>query len=194
MNSKVFLEWFVRLCEKLTNPSVIVLDNASYHNARADSAKTPTMSNRKVELQEFLKGQNVEFDSKLTKPELYLLVKQHKLPIVYQTDVIAEKYGHVVLRTPPRMCELNPIELIWAKLKLHVAQRNVTFKLKDVQKHVHDVMTEIDQTDWSKTCGHVQKIEQEYCRADCILDEHPPVVINLDSDNSDTDSETDEED
>ena len=62
------------------------------------------------------------------------------------------------------------------------------------EKHVHDVMTEIDQTDWSKTCGHVQKIEQEYCRADCILDEHPPVVINLDSDNSDTDSETDEED
>ena len=64
-----------------------------------------------------------------------------------------------------------------------VAER--TFKLKDVQEHVHDVMSEIDVSDWSKTCDHVIKIEREYRQAEGIIDEHPPVIINLDSDNSD---------
>ena len=193
MNSKVFLEWFEKLCQKLPRPSAIVLDNASYHNTKSDGCKCPTMSSRKAVLQKFLSDQNVAFEPKMTKPELYVLVKQHKPPVVYKTDVIAQAHDHVVLRTPPRMCELNPIELIWAKLKMLVAERNTTFKLKDVQQHVHDVMSEIDASDWSKTCGHVIKIEREYRQVEGIIDEHPPVIINLESDNSDV-SDSDDSD
>ena len=36
---------------------------------------------------------------------------------IYKTDYIANHYGHDVLRTPVRHCELNAIELIWAQLK-----------------------------------------------------------------------------
>ena len=61
------------------------------------------------------------------------------------------------------------------------------------QKDVHDVMSEIDASDWSKTCGHVIKIEREYRQVEGIIDEHPPVIINLESDNSDV-SDSDDSD
>jgi transposase len=37
MNSVVFLEWFENpLMPALKNPSLVVLDNASYHNAKTE--------------------------------------------------------------------------------------------------------------------------------------------------------------
>jgi hypothetical protein len=40
MNSVVFLEWFEsQLMPALKNPSLIVLDNASYHNVKTEDTK-----------------------------------------------------------------------------------------------------------------------------------------------------------
>ena len=50
MNTKVFLEWFERLCTALPGPSCIVLDNASYHNARTDDTICPTSATRKANM------------------------------------------------------------------------------------------------------------------------------------------------
>ena len=46
--------------------------------------------------------------------------------------------GHFVLRTPVRHCELNPIELIWGTVKRAVANRNTTFRIRDVERLVHE--------------------------------------------------------
>ena len=113
MNAQVFLNWFEnQLMPALKSPSVIVLDNASYHNTRAEESKFPTSANKKGEIQDWLRKENVNFWHLMTKPELLQLVKEHKRPLRYKTDDISEINGHIVLRSPVRHCELNPIELI----------------------------------------------------------------------------------
>ncbi|KAK3107814.1 hypothetical protein FSP39_022797 [Pinctada imbricata] len=115
MNSEVFLDWFEnQLLPALKAPSVIVLDNASYHNTKTEQTTTPNMNNRKAVMQEWLQQHHITFAQSDTKPVLYEKIKRHKPKIVYQTDELAHQNGHVVLRTPVRHCELNPIELIWA--------------------------------------------------------------------------------
>jgi hypothetical protein len=45
MNSVVFLEWFEnQLMAALKNPSLVVLDNASYHNVKSEDTVCPNFS------------------------------------------------------------------------------------------------------------------------------------------------------
>ena len=58
MNSEYFLEWMTeKLLPTLDEPSVIILDNASYHNKQRD--KPPTTQNKKGEIQEWLDEHNI---------------------------------------------------------------------------------------------------------------------------------------
>jgi transposase len=127
MNSVVFLEWFEnQLMPALKNPGLVVLDNASYHNVKTEDTVCPNLSQKKAVLQNYLTQHNIPFSATDTKKVLYEKIKQKKTPVVYQTDKIANLHGHEVLRTPVRLCELNPIELIWAQVKGFVAKNNTT--------------------------------------------------------------------
>jgi transposase len=51
MNSFVFLEWFEnQLMLALKNPSLVVLDNASYHNVKTEDTVCPNFSQKKAVL------------------------------------------------------------------------------------------------------------------------------------------------
>ena len=90
MSSVVFLDWFRNtLIPSLEKPSLIVLDNASYHNTRSEDCRTPTSGSRKAEMQEWLSDKGIQFHLLATKVELYELIKRHKPPIRYVTDGIA---------------------------------------------------------------------------------------------------------
>ena len=68
MNSRHFLEWFEeRLLPALQEPSVIIIDNASYHNTRVEGTTAPTSNNRKAEMQEWLTSKGIEWDSGMLK-------------------------------------------------------------------------------------------------------------------------------
>jgi hypothetical protein len=55
MNSVVFLEWFEnQLMPALKNPSLVVLDNASYHNVKTEDMVCPNISQKKAVLQNYL--------------------------------------------------------------------------------------------------------------------------------------------
>jgi hypothetical protein len=55
MNSFVFLEWFEnQLRPALKNPSLVVLDNASYHNVKTEDTVCPNLSQKKAVLQNYL--------------------------------------------------------------------------------------------------------------------------------------------
>nr|CAH7752411.1 unnamed protein product [Callosobruchus chinensis] len=72
----------------------------------------------------------------MLKAELYSLIKIHKPR--YKTceiDKIMTEAGHSVSRLPPYHPDLNPIELVWASLKQYVAERNVDFNFKYVEKY-----------------------------------------------------------
>jgi hypothetical protein len=114
--------------------SLVVLDNASYHNVKTEDTVCPNFSQKKAVLQIYLTQHNIPFSATNTKKVLYEKIKQKKTPVVYKTDKISNLHGYEVLRTTVRHCELNPIELIWAQGKGFVAKNNTTFRLKDVKE------------------------------------------------------------
>ena len=72
----------------LKNPSLVVLDNASYHNVKTEDTVCPNFSQKKAVLQNYLTQH-----SKV----LYEKIKQKKTPIDYKTDKIANLHEHEVI-------------------------------------------------------------------------------------------------
>ena len=108
MNSVVFLEWFEnQLMPALKNLTLIVLDNANYHNVKTEDTVCPNINQKKAVLQNYLTQHNISFTD--TKKVLYEKKEKKKTPVVYKTDKIANLHGHKELRTPVRHCEFNPI-------------------------------------------------------------------------------------
>jgi hypothetical protein len=101
MNSFVFLEWFEnQLMSALKNPSLDVLDNASYHNVKTEDTVCPNFSQKNVRLQNYLTQHNIPFSATDTRKVFYEKIKQKKTPVVYKTDNISSLHGHEVIRTP----------------------------------------------------------------------------------------------
>ena len=186
MNGPIFLNWFEnQLMPALKSPSVIVLDNASYHNIKTEETVVPNFNQRKAVLQDYLSKHNIPFQPLETKKQLYEKIKFKKLLSVFKTDKIANLHGHEVLRTPVRHCELNPIELIWAEVKGFVAENNTTFRLKDVKELVYGGFGRITKEVWAKAEDHVLKIEKEHWKENCIdRSEISPIIIDFDDDES----------
>ena len=59
MNSKHYIEWLTQqLIPQLKRPTVILFDNASYHNKQKD--KPPTSNNRKDDIRQWLGKCNIQ--------------------------------------------------------------------------------------------------------------------------------------
>lgn len=162
MNFENFSKWLKeKYLPNLPPNSVIVLDNASYHNVHSE--KVPNMSSRKIEMIDWLKARNIGHDEKMYKSELYCKILDNKPDFIkYKIDDVIKAAGHTVLRLPPYHPDLNPIEAIWALVKNAVAKRNVTGKLKDVQKLALEEFAKVSVEDWRKRCQHVYKVEEFY--------------------------------
>ena len=180
----------------LKNPSLVVLDNASYHNVKTEDTVCPNFSQKFFFLQNYLTQHNIPFSATDTKKVLYEKIKQKKTPVVYKTDKIANLHGHEVIRTPFQHCELNSIELIWAQVKGFVAKNNTTFRLKDVKELTfrlkdakeltYAAFEKITKAVWTKAEEHVVKIEKEYCKENCIdRSVIEPIIIDFCDDDSD---------
>ncbi|KAJ8930819.1 hypothetical protein NQ314_016351 [Rhamnusium bicolor] len=167
--------------------SVLVVDNASYHNVKDE--KSPTSGTRKDEMINWLTQHNVEHNPKVTKPELYKLIKHHmEQETTYRLDTLLEQHGRKVLRLPPYHPELNPIEKIWAMVKNRVAARNITFKLNDVEGLAREEFSKITVDDWSNLCNHVNKYENELIEKQHILDNFTEsLVFSVNTGSSDED-------
>ena len=145
MNSKIFEKWVNEQLESaLPEKSLIIMDNASYHSVREEGTKTPTSNSRKGDMISWLTKNNINFNNKAKKPELYGIVKLNKGPPIYKVDEFLKRKGHEVLRLPPYHCELNPIELIWGDLKGFVGRENSTFKAEDVKALIKKGFAQID--------------------------------------------------
>lgn len=189
MNATNYEKWLVeRLIPNLPNASVVVIDNAPYHSVQED--KAPNSNSKKQEMLNWLVSKNICCSPNLLKPQLYNLIKPERNRYKsYKFDNLLTSHGHTVVRLPPYHPELNPIELIWAKVKGNVAKRNVTFKLEDVRKITEEEFSHVTVEAWQNCCEHVKKIEKQYIEHEHFVDvQTEEVIINLGED-SETDSD-----
>lgn len=149
MNAANFNKWLQeKLLPNLNEPSIIVMDNASYHSVIVN--KPPTTQTRKSEIRGWLTFNGIAFEEYHTKAELLFFVKQNTPQPVYEADEILRQNGHEVLRLPPYHCDLNPIELIWSLAKRKVASKNVSLTSAQFEKLVNESFESITADDWKK--------------------------------------------
>ncbi|XP_050312224.1 uncharacterized protein LOC126747544 [Anthonomus grandis grandis] len=86
MNHHNFMKWAEnQLIPNLLPNSVLVLDNAAYHNVPV--VKNITSGSKKQEIVDWLKERNFTFDEKLTKTELYEIVSENKKKLSCKNQV-----------------------------------------------------------------------------------------------------------
>ena len=157
MNGDNFFKWVKeKPIPHLPPKSVLIIDNAPYHNLQVD--KCPTQASRKADTQVWLTRQQIPFGAILLKAELLQICKQHKPTPSFLLDNILKKYGHDCLRLPAYHADLNSIELIWASMKGYIARRNVSFKMTDVIQLTHEAIAAVTEDDWVSSCRHVEEV------------------------------------
>ena len=121
------------ICQNIPKHSVIVIDNAPYHQKNTENY--PTNKWRKQQFVDWLTEKNITFPDKALRAELWTLVKseREKFPDKVM-ETVAKEYGHEILRLPPYHCELNLIELAWAAEKNYAAGENKDMSLDSMEK------------------------------------------------------------
>ncbi len=124
MNRDTFSKWFQeKLLPNIPPNSLIIMDNASYHNVLVEEA-FPKPSHSAKRLREWLSFNEIPWTNDMLKSELFDLCSRFAPKPEFVIDRLARQAGHCVLRTPPYHPELQPIETCWAIVKNHVAQHN----------------------------------------------------------------------
>ncbi|XP_049835112.1 uncharacterized protein LOC126278880 [Schistocerca gregaria] len=198
MNSAYFEKLFgEKVLRNLPPNSVIVMDNAPYHNRQTE--KTPTKFYTKVRMLEWLRPKNIPCDESMRKDELYGKVRANKpAEKSFAVNLLAENKGHQVLRSPPYNCDLNAIELAWAKIKRHVRDHSISGDLAATNMlHLVDAAFQsVTANIWKGYCRKVKEAEEEYWVLDGVLEiAVDEIIINTaTSDVSEEDSDTQAED
>lgn len=193
MNFNNFSKWLKeKLFPNLPPRSVIIVDNAPYHNVQVN--KAPTSTSKKADMQDWLRNHNIAYEEDMLKTQLYSLVLLHKSRFKrYAIEEMINEHGFSCLRLPPYHPDLNPIELVWASLKQYVASNNTTFKRQDVQLLCEDFFDTFSKEEWQSRCNNAKMWESKFYDREVTLDEATDrFIINLNSD-SETDFESDME-
>lgn len=187
MNASNFNKWLSeKLIPNLNEPSVIVMDNASYHTVQIN--KAPNTNNRKSEIQDWLRCNHISFEDCQSREELLCLIDKHKPEPIYKADQILKEHGHEVLRLPPYHCDLNPIELIWSTAKRKVASKNIARSTPEMEQIIKECFDSITPEEWDKMVNHTIHIENRYRESDGITEQMEDFIINVcDEDSSDSD-------
>lgn len=187
MSHDNYIKWLnEKLLPNLPEGSVIVLDNASYHNTRAE--KIPTSATKKADMQQWLRDKGIAFEQNFLKLELYDIIKKHKHQhITYKIDNFIKSKGFDVIRLPPYHPELNAIENIWGIVKNYIASKNIEQNMTYTEQLINESLNKVTSETWHKTCSHVEKIEKEYLK---YVDLDFEFVIDLQNDSDESESES----
>lgn len=190
MNTNNYIKWLEeKLIPNIPEDSVIVMDNAAYHNTRLE--KLPTSVTRKSEMQEWLTKRQIPYDKSMKKVELYEIIKKNKADhtkfAIDELLQMTEKRIEV-LRLPPYHPDLNCIENVWGILKGYVATHNIAQNAKSVEELIHEGFNKIGKDTWEKVCRHAIDNENRYYGN---FDLENDFIINLASDESTSESDND---
>jgi transposase len=189
MNWDVFSKWFKdQLLPNIPDKSIIILDNAVYHNVLAEEA-FPKPTHTVQRLQDWLRHNNIPWTTDMVKAELFELCKQHATKPEYALDKIVADQGHSILRTPPYHPELQPIETCWAVVKGHVAFHN-NFKMETVWQLLEEGFNKVTAHTINGIIKRVGVIEDDFWIEDAKA-ELQEVIQDVDA--QEDDFEEDEE-
>ena len=166
-NGVNFLTWWNdQLLPNLPKqPCLIHMDNASYHLVKRDNTPVARALNKTGVIAALRFFFDVsQFDENIGVLQLKKLLRDYIATVPAECVRRAEKMGHKVIFTPPYHSDLQPIELVWAKVKGDVA-RSYTAEtgMKDVRKGVVDGLAALEQGQSNlvgRIISHVDK-----CRA-----------------------------
>jgi len=170
MNWDLFMKWFSEmLLPNIPQNSLIIMDNASYHNTLSEhSPPTPLCSKKRII--EWLEQNKVYCRRDCLKPELVEILGKLAPEPTYAIDEIARSHGHEVLKTPPYHPELQPIETCWAVVKNHVA-RNSDFTMKNLSDQLEAGFEKVTGKTCRKIISKIRKIEDNFWTEDLDFDE-----------------------
>ncbi len=169
MNWDNFSKWFeTQLIPNIPPKSIIILDNAKYHNVFAED-NVPNKSSRKEQFQNWLTRNGYPWREDMLKAELTALCKRIAPAPEYKLDKIAEKHGMSILRTPPYHPELQPIETCWAVVKNHMAD-NCDFTMIGLRNNLPIAFKKVSSSTCKKIISKVFEQEKKYWAEDEKLD------------------------
>ena len=90
------------------------------------------------------------------------LARENKPNPKFIVQEIAKKYGVEILILPVAHPELNPIEMVWSEIKRKCAQKNLNFKLKEVEQIARQEMANMTAEKFAAYESHSIARENEY--------------------------------
>ena len=170
MNWELFKKWVSEmLLPNVPDGSLIIMDNASYHNTLAEYSP-PTALCSKKKIFEWLEENKIFCRKDCLKPELVEILKKIAPEPIYEIDEIARSSGHRVLRTPPYHPELQPIETCWAVVKNHVA-RNSDFTMSNLFDQLESGFEKVTAKTCTEIISKVRKVEDKFWKEALDFDE-----------------------
>jgi transposase len=172
MNFENFQKWFVgSLLPRIPACSLIVMDNAPYHNVYVEGVFYPTTSTKKAELIDWLQQNHpAMYEASMLKLELLQLCRNLCPKPEYELDRIAKEHGHEILRTPQYHPELQPIETCWGVVKNHCATK-CDFTIQGLRSHLEDGFGKVTPTTCQAAIEGMRREENRYWQEDMDDDE-----------------------
>ncbi len=171
MNWNMFRKWFVdSLLPNIPKGSLIILDNAAYHNVLA-SYSAPTVSCTKEKIFSWLANEGIPCREDCLKAELVEILQKFVPSPTYALDELAREQGHEVVRTPPYHPELQPIEVCWGVTKNEVA-RYCDFTMKGLQEKLEKAFHKVTSEICKKIIEKVRSVEDIFWEEDLCLEEN----------------------
>lgn len=169
MNQALFTKWFSeRLLPNIPKRSLIIMDNASYHNALSKYS-APIATSKKEDISAWLKQNGIPTPDDCLKAELVEIFKKIAPVPTYELDEIAVEKGHKIVRTPPYHPELQPIEICWGVVKNQIA-RNCDFTMSNMLKQLDEAFNSVDANTCIGIIKNIRKIEDTFWEEDLALD------------------------
>ena len=171
MNAEIFQKWFQeKLLPNIPENSLIILDNASYHNTLSASS-APTLTCSKERIRNWLEFNKIPCSNDSLKAELVEALKRLAPEPTYIIDEMAREQGHEVVRTPPYHPELQPIEICWGVVKNEVA-RNCKFTMKELEIQLDLAWKKVRPETCNKIIKQVRDIEDKFWEEDARLEQN----------------------
>jgi len=170
MNHELFGKWFKeKLLPNIPKDSLIIMDNASYHNTISPHS-APTAMSKKERIYSWIYKNGYPVREDCLKVELVEMLEKLAPEPEYALDEIAAEQGHKILRTPPYHPELQPIEICWAVVKNHVA-RNCNFTMENLLIQLEEGFCAVKAKTCSGIIKQIYEIEDTFWNEDIQSDE-----------------------